>query len=112
MKSIDIPKILSLQDGEFIYPLPQIKNIAVHPKLNFAVLLFTVKYSRIDAFSLQNLVFLVFFHLKNSSINYQDLGSGDSPKSRTAYSREGRKQLFAVLQSARGSTGCHLIIFK
>ena len=30
---------------------------------------------------------------------------GDNLKSRAAYSREGRKQLFAVLQSARGSSG-------
>ena len=29
----------------------------------------------------------------------------DNAKSRTAYTRDGRKQLFAVLQSARGSSG-------
>jgi hypothetical protein len=29
----------------------------------------------------------------------------DNVKSRTAYTRDGRKQLFAVLQSARGSSG-------
>lgn len=29
----------------------------------------------------------------------------DNRKNRAAYTREGRKQLFAVLQSARGSSG-------
>lgn len=58
---MDIPKILSLQDGEFIYPLPQIKNIAVHPNLNLAVLLFTVKYSQMHAFSFAKFNFTMFF---------------------------------------------------
>jgi hypothetical protein len=35
----------------------------------------------------------------------QNMTGGDNLKSRAAYSREGRKQLFAVLQSARGSSG-------
>jgi hypothetical protein len=30
---------------------------------------------------------------------------GDNVKNRAAYTREGRKQLFAVLQGARGSSG-------
>ena len=30
---------------------------------------------------------------------------GDNLKNRAAYTREGRKQLFAVLQGARGSSG-------
>ena len=34
---------------------------------------------------------------------------GDNVKNRAAYTREGRKQLFAVLQSARGSSGDWLI---
>lgn len=35
----------------------------------------------------------------------QDMMSEMSAKNRAAYTREGRKQLFAVLQSARGSNG-------
>lgn len=38
------------------------------------------------------------------------MAGGDNLKSRAAYTREGRKQLFAVLQSARGSTG--ICLFK
>lgn len=30
---------------------------------------------------------------------------GDNVKNKAAYTRDGRKQLFAVLQSARGSSG-------
>lgn len=33
------------------------------------------------------------------------MSGGDNRKNRAAYTREGRKQLFAVLQSARGSSG-------
>lgn len=33
----------------------------------------------------------------------------DNLKNRAAYTREGRKQLFAVLQSARGSSGGLLV---
>ena len=33
------------------------------------------------------------------------MAGGDNRKNRAAYTREGRKQLFAVLQSARGSSG-------
>lgn len=35
----------------------------------------------------------------------QNLTGGDNRKNKAAYTREGRKQLFAVLQSARGSSG-------
>ncbi|XP_058088976.1 uncharacterized protein LOC131235688 isoform X2 [Magnolia sinica] len=73
IESIDVTRILTLQDGEAVYPLPRIKSLVVHPKLNLAALLFA------------------------------NIASGDV-KNRTAFTREGRKQLFAVLQSARGST--------
>lgn len=36
---------------------------------------------------------------------------GDNLKNRATYTREGRKQLFAVLQSARGSSGEQLFNF-
>lgn len=35
----------------------------------------------------------------------QNVASADASKNKAAYGREGRKQLFAVLQSARGSSG-------
>ncbi|XP_077212659.1 transducin/WD40 repeat-like superfamily protein [Tasmannia lanceolata] len=74
IESIDVTQILSMQGGEAVYPLPRIKCLVVHPKLNLAALLFA------------------------------NVTGGDNLKSRGAYTREGRKQLFAVLQSARGST--------
>ncbi|KAF5463821.1 hypothetical protein F2P56_013950 [Juglans regia] len=74
IKAIDIPLILSQQGGEAVYPLPHIKTLEVHPKLNLAALLFA------------------------------NLTGGNNLKNRAAYTREGRKQLFAVLQSARGSS--------
>lgn len=33
------------------------------------------------------------------------MASGANPQNKATYTREGRKQLFTVLQSARGSTG-------
>ncbi|XP_051117953.1 uncharacterized protein LOC127242437 isoform X3 [Andrographis paniculata] len=74
IESIDIPRILSQQGGETVYPLPRIRALDVHPKLNLAALLFA------------------------------SISGGDNRKNRAAYTREGRKQLFAVLQSARGSS--------
>ncbi|KAA8547202.1 hypothetical protein F0562_003642 [Nyssa sinensis] len=74
IESIDIPRILSQQGGEAVYPLPRIKALEVHSKLNLSTLLFA------------------------------NLTGGDNRKNRAAYTREGRKQLFAVLQSARGSS--------
>ncbi|KAH6825477.1 Transducin/WD40 repeat-like superfamily protein [Perilla frutescens var. hirtella] len=74
IESIDIPRVLSQQGGEAVYPLPRIRALEVHPKLNLATLLFA------------------------------GMGGGDNRKNRAAYTREGRKQLFAVLQSARGSS--------
>ncbi|KAL7141351.1 hypothetical protein ABFS83_08G047500 [Erythranthe nasuta] len=74
IESIDIPRILSQQGGEAVYPLPRIRGLEVHPKLNLATILFA------------------------------GMGGGDNRKNRAAYTREGRKQLFAVLQSARGSS--------
>ena len=40
---MDIPRILSQQGGEAVYPLPRIKALEVHSKLNLAALLFVVK---------------------------------------------------------------------
>ncbi|GAB4847006.1 hypothetical protein Ancab_026018 [Ancistrocladus abbreviatus] len=74
IESIDIPQILSQQGGEVTYPLPHVKALEVHPKLNMAALLFA------------------------------NMTGGDNLKNRSAFTREGRKQLFAVLQSARGSS--------
>ncbi|KAI4314946.1 hypothetical protein L6164_027803 [Bauhinia variegata] len=74
IESIDIPRILSQQGGEAVYPLPRIKALELHPKFNLAAVVFA------------------------------NITSGDNSKSRTTFSREGRKQLFAVLQSARGSS--------
>lgn len=74
IESIDIPRVLSQQGGEAVYPLPRIRALEVHPKLNLAALLFA------------------------------GMSGGDNRKNRAAYTREGRKQLFAVLQSARGSS--------
>lgn len=38
-------------------------------------------------------------------LSYQKMASVDNIKNNRAFTREGRKQLFAVLQSARGSSG-------
>ncbi|KAI8542191.1 hypothetical protein RHMOL_Rhmol08G0119000 [Rhododendron molle] len=86
IESLDILRILSQAGGEAVYPLPRIKSLEVHSKLNLAALLFAVKFGNlhIDA------------HL--------NITGGDNRKNRAAYTREGRKQLFAVLQSARGSS--------
>ncbi|KAK7252842.1 hypothetical protein RIF29_37075 [Crotalaria pallida] len=73
IESIDIPRILSQQGGEAVYPLPRIKALEFHPKSNLAALVFANATS-------------------------------ETSKNKTTQSREGRKQLFAVLQSARGSS--------
>lgn len=74
IETIDIPRILSQQGGETVYPLPRIKALEFHPKFNLAALVFA------------------------------NVTSADTSKNKARYSREGRKQLFAVLQSARGSS--------
>ncbi|KAF6150785.1 hypothetical protein GIB67_020868 [Kingdonia uniflora] len=74
IESIDITKVLSQRGGDSIYPLPRIKSLVVHSKLNLAALLFA------------------------------NATGGDNTKNRAAYTRDGRKQLFAVLQNARGSS--------
>ncbi|KAI3697997.1 hypothetical protein L6452_31106 [Arctium lappa] len=78
IEQIDIPRILSQQGGETVYPLPRIRSLEVHPKLNLAALMFA------------------------------NMTGGDNAKNKAAYTREGRKQLFAVLQSARGSSASAL----
>ncbi|RWW07072.1 hypothetical protein GW17_00029553 [Ensete ventricosum] len=88
IENIDITQILSLQDGEAVYPLPRIRSLAVHPKLNLAALLFAVLRSCCVTLN-----------------SKQDLAGEEHVKNRAAYTRDGRKQLFAVLQSARGSNG-------
>jgi len=42
IESIDIPRILSQQGGETVYPLPRIKSLEFHPKSNLAALVFAV----------------------------------------------------------------------
>ncbi|XP_024640884.1 uncharacterized protein [Medicago truncatula] len=74
IESIDIPRILSQQGGEAVYPLPRIKAIEFHPKSNLAALVFA------------------------------NVTNGDTSKNKTENNRERRKQLFAVLQGARGSS--------
>ncbi|KAL5058369.1 hypothetical protein RYX36_029973 [Vicia faba] len=74
IESIDIPRILSQQGGEAVYPLPLIKALEFHPKLNLAALVFT------------------------------NMTSADTSKNKASYSKEGRKQLIIVLQSAWGSS--------
>ena len=44
IESIDIPRILSQQGGEAVYPLPRIKALELHPKLNLAALVFAVTF--------------------------------------------------------------------
>ncbi|XP_037460268.1 uncharacterized protein LOC119331201 [Triticum dicoccoides] len=78
IETMDITKILTLQGGEAVYPLPRIKNLAVHPKFNLAAVIF------------------------------QDMSATEAAKNKAAYTREGRRQLFAVLQGARGSTAAVL----
>lgn len=78
IEQIDIPRILSQQGGETVYPLPRIRSLEVHTKLNLAALMFA------------------------------NMTGGDNARNKAAYTREGRKQLFAVLQSARGSSASAL----
>ncbi|RYQ80560.1 hypothetical protein Ahy_Scaffold1g106888 isoform A [Arachis hypogaea] len=42
IESLDIPRILSQQGGEAVYPLPRIKTLEFHPKSNLAALVFAV----------------------------------------------------------------------
>ncbi|XP_027336237.1 uncharacterized protein LOC113850080 [Abrus precatorius] len=74
IESIDIPRILSQQGGEAAYPLPRIKALEFHPKSNLAALVFA------------------------------NVTGGDTSKNKTRNNRERRKQLFALLQNARGSS--------
>uniref|UniRef100_A0A0E0IJD3 Uncharacterized protein n=1 Tax=Oryza nivara TaxID=4536 RepID=A0A0E0IJD3_ORYNI len=78
IETMDITKILTLQGGEAVYPLPRIRNLAVHPKFNLAAVIFA------------------------------DMSGTEAAKNKAAYTREGRRQLFAVLQGARGSTAAVL----
>ncbi|ONM07445.1 Transducin/WD40 repeat-like superfamily protein [Zea mays] len=78
VETMDITKILTLQGGEAVYPLPRIKNLAVHPKFNLAAVIFA------------------------------DMSGTEAAKNKAAYTREGRRQLFALLQGARGSTAAVL----
>jgi len=40
----------------------------------------------------------------------QDMSGTEAAKNKAAYTREGRRQLFALLQGARGSTGTFLFL--
>lgn len=50
IESIDIPRILSQKGGEAVYPLPQIKVLEAHSKLNLAAVLFAVKGNHLCCF--------------------------------------------------------------
>ncbi|KAI5057844.1 hypothetical protein GOP47_0027859 [Adiantum capillus-veneris] len=76
LESFDVANILTQQGGEAVYPLPRIKELLVHPKLNVATCVLTSAARAEES------------RIKGGTL-----------------SREGRKQLFAVLQSARGSPG-------
>ncbi|KAG5535749.1 hypothetical protein RHGRI_023497 [Rhododendron griersonianum] len=67
---LDILRILSQAGGEAVYPLQHINSLGVHSKLILAALLFA------------------------------NITGGDNRKNRAAYTKEGRKQLLAVLQSS------------
>ena len=41
-------------------------------------------------------------------VDLKDMSATEAAKNKAAYTREGRRQLFAVLQGARGSTGKHM----
>ncbi|KAK7364047.1 hypothetical protein VNO80_12386 [Phaseolus coccineus] len=74
IEALDIPRILSQKGGEAVYPLPRIKALEFHPKSNLAALVFA------------------------------NVTSGETSRNKTTYSRERRKKLYSVLQSARGSS--------
>ncbi|KAH7331173.1 hypothetical protein KP509_20G018600 [Ceratopteris richardii] len=76
MEPFDIASILAQQGGEVVFPLPRIKELLVHSKLNLTTCIFSSP-AKVD----------------------------ESRARGATLSREGRKQLFAVLQSARGSPG-------
>jgi len=42
IEALDIPRILSQQGGEVAYPLPRVRALEIHPKLNIAALIFAV----------------------------------------------------------------------
>ncbi|KOM45044.1 hypothetical protein LR48_Vigan06g035000 [Vigna angularis] len=42
IEALDIPRILSQQGGEAVYPLPRIKALEFHPRSNLAALVFAV----------------------------------------------------------------------
>lgn len=44
IEPMDIPRILSQQGGEAVYPLPRIRALEVHPRMNLAALLFAVTF--------------------------------------------------------------------
>lgn len=111
IESIDITSILSLQDGEAVYTLPKIQSFVAHPKLNLAALIFAVKCFIKCMIVLVRLSPSLNIGYKTVTRLNQNL-SEDKSHNRAAYTREGRKQLFTVLQTARGSTGfCPFILY-
>jgi hypothetical protein len=77
VEALDVPSILTQGGGGVIYPVPRIVDLLLHPKLNLATVLFAPVAT----------------------------GSEESRRRSGNVSRESRKQLFAALQSARGSPG-------
>ncbi|XP_024518338.1 uncharacterized protein LOC9639327 [Selaginella moellendorffii] len=76
VESLDVAKVLAQCSGDTIYPVPKITDFLLHPKLNLATILFPSNSRKEEA-----------------------------RRRASAVSREARKQLFSVLQSARGSPG-------
>ncbi|KAI5419811.1 hypothetical protein KIW84_043826 [Lathyrus oleraceus] len=60
IKLIDIPRILSQQGGEAVYPLPRIKALEFHPKLNLAALVFANPWEKSYEDPIEELLYAVF----------------------------------------------------
>ncbi|KAL2621606.1 hypothetical protein R1flu_001811 [Riccia fluitans] len=74
LETLDVGNVLTQFGGVPVYPVPRIVDLLVHPKLNLATILFA------------------------------NVASGEeSTKRQLTVSKEARRQLFTVLQSARGS---------
>ncbi|KAL3680721.1 hypothetical protein R1sor_023677 [Riccia sorocarpa] len=74
LETLDVGNVLTQFGGVPVYPVPRIVDLLVHPKLNLATILFA------------------------------NVASGEESKKRQlTVSKEARRQLFTVLQSARGS---------
>ncbi|OAE26773.1 hypothetical protein AXG93_1129s1220 [Marchantia polymorpha subsp. ruderalis] len=75
LETLDVGNVLTQFGGVPVYPVPRIVDLLVHPKLNLATILFASMAS----------------------------GEEETRKRQLTVSKEARRQLFTVLQSARGS---------